>query len=122
MEWGVAVRNSNGWLPNIEDSFIRPFPGHMAAAMYKDAKTSLHSSAPLSELLMWAWNTTDMKPFEAYTERTTYNWTGATWDYTLPLDEYLTYDPSIKPTMPDASPTVFLACLLYTSPSPRDRG
>ena len=108
MEWGVAVRNSNGWLPNIEDSFIRPFPSHMAAAYYKDSKTSLHSSAPLSEIMMWSWNTTDMKPFEAYTERTTYNWTGATWDYTLPLDEYLTYDPSIKSTMPDASPTVFL--------------
>ena len=108
MEWGVAVRNSKGWLPNIEDSFIRPFPGHMAAYMYKDTKTSLHSSAPLSEVLMWAWNTTEMKPFEEYTERTTYNWTGATWDYTLPLDEYLTYDPSIKSTMPNASPTVFL--------------
>jgi hypothetical protein len=108
MEWGVAVRNSNGWLPNIEDSFIRPFPAHMAAAYYKDSKTSLHSSAPLSEVMMWAWNTTDMKPFEAYTERTTYNWTGATWDYTLPLDEYLTYDPSIKSTQPNVSPTVFL--------------
>ena len=108
MEYGVAVRNGNGWLPNIEDSFIRPFPGHMAAAYYKDSKTSLHSSAPLSEIMMWAWNTTEMKPFEEYTERTTYNWTGATWDYTLPLDEYLTYDPSIKATMPDASPTVFL--------------
>jgi hypothetical protein len=108
MECGVAVRNSNGWLPNIEDSFIRPFPGHMAAAMYKDSETALHTSAPLSEVLMWAWNTTDMKPFEAYTKRTTYNWTGATWDYTLALDEYLTYDPSIKPTEPDVSPTVFL--------------
>jgi len=108
MEWGVGVRNSNGWLPNIEDSFIRPFPGHMAAAFYKDTKTSLHSSAPLSEVMMWAWNTTDMKPFDAYTKRTTYNWTGATWDYTLPLDEYLTYDPSIKSTPPDCSPTIFL--------------
>ncbi len=108
MEWGVAVRNSKGWLPNIEDSFIRPFPGHMAAAFYKDCKTTLHSSAPLSEVMMWAWNTTEMKPFEDYTQRTTYNWTGATWDYTLPLDEYLTYDPTIKSTMPDTSPTVFL--------------
>lgn len=108
MEWGVAVRNSNGWLPNIEDSFIRPFPCHMAAAMYKDSETSLHSSAPLAEVLMWAWNTTDVKPFEAYTKRTTFNWTGATWDYTLALDEYLTYDPSIKSTQPDVSPTIFL--------------
>ena len=108
MEWGVAVRNSKGWLPNIEDSYIRPFPAHMAAALYQNSSTFLHSSAPLSEVMMWAWNTTEMKPFEEYTERTTYNWTGATWDYTLPLDEYLMYDPSIKSTMPDASPTVFL--------------
>lgn len=108
MEWGVAARNGMGWLPNIEDSYIRPFPGHMAAAMYKDAETSLHSSAPLAEVMTWAGKTTDMKPFEDYTERTTFNWTGATWDYTLELDEYLTYDPSIKSTMPDSSPTVFL--------------
>ena len=108
MEWGVAVRNSHGWLPNIEDSFIRPFPAHMAAALYKDSDTMLHSSAPLSEVMMWAWNTTEMKPFEEYTQRTTYNWTGATWDYTLELDEYLLYDPAIKSTQPDVSPTVFL--------------
>ena len=108
MEWGVAVRNSHGWLPNIEDSFIRPFPAHMAAAMYKDKSTFLHSSAPLSEVMMWAWNTTDKKPFDDYTEKTTYNYTGATWDYTLELDEYLTYDPTIKSTEPDCSPTVFL--------------
>ena len=108
MEWGVAVRNSHGWLPNIEDSFIRPFPGHMAAAMYKDASTRLHKTAPLSEVLTWAWNTTDKSPFEAYLKKTTYNWTGASWDYTLPLDEYLTYDPSIKATEPNVSPTVFL--------------
>ena len=108
MEWGVAVRNSHGWLPNIEDSFIRPFPAHMAAAMYKDSDTMLSTSAPLAEVMMWAWNTTDMKPFDAYLERTTYNWTGATWDYTLELDEYLMYDPSIKSTEPDVSPTVFL--------------
>jgi len=76
--------------------------------LYKDSPTYLHSSAPLSEVMMWAWNTTDMEPFEAYTERTTFNWTGATWDYTLPLDEYLTYDPTIKSTPPNSSPTVFL--------------
>ncbi len=108
MEWGVAVRNNMGWLPNIEDSFIRPFPAHMAASMYKKSSTSLHGSAPLAEVMMWAWNTTDQKPFGAYLERTGYNYTGASWDYSLALDEYLTYDPSIKSTAPDASPTVFL--------------
>ena len=108
MEWGVAVRNSKGWLPNIEDSYIRPFPAHMAAAMYEDASTFLHSSAPLSEVLMWASRTTDMAPFDQTFAETGYNYTGATWDYTLPLDEYLTYDPSIESTQPDISPTVFL--------------
>ena len=108
MEWGVAVRNTMGWLPNIEDSFIRPFPAHMAASMYKDSPTYLHNSAPLAEVMMWAWNTTNMKPFEAYLERTGYNYTGASWDYSLELDQYLTYDPSIQSTPPDVSPTVFL--------------
>lgn len=108
MEWGVIARNGNGWLPNIEDSFIRPFPAHMAASMYKESSTSLHDSAPLAEVMMWAWNSTNMKPFDDYIQRTTYNWTGATWDYTLPLDEYLTYDPSIPSTPPNVSPTVFL--------------
>ncbi|MCM2369610.1 heparinase II/III domain-containing protein [Aporhodopirellula aestuarii] len=108
MEWGVAVRNSMGWLPNIEDSFIRPFPAHMAASMYKGSSTYLHSSAPLAEIMMWAWNTTDMTPFDEALERTGYNYTGASWDDSLPLDEYLTYDPSIKSTAPDVSPTVFL--------------
>jgi hypothetical protein len=108
MEWGVAVRNNMGWLPNIEDSFIRPFPAHMAASMYQDSSTFLHSSAPLAEIMMWAWNTTDMKPFDKYLQQTGYDYSGASWDYSLTLDEYLTYDPSIKSTPPDVSPTIFL--------------
>ncbi|RKX46321.1 MAG: hypothetical protein DRP64_03350, partial [Verrucomicrobia bacterium] len=108
MEWGVAVRNGKGWLPNIEDSFIRPFPSHMAAAAYRDASTWLHSSAPLAEVLAWNHKTTDMSPFDRYLEEADFNYTGATWDYTLPLDEYLTYDPAIASTQPDCSPTVFL--------------
>lgn len=108
MEWGVAVRNTRGWLPNIEDSYIRPFPAHMAAAMYKKASTFLSTSAPLSEVMTWAYKTTDMTPFDRTFKKTGYNYTGATWDYTLPLDEYLTYDPSIKSVEPDVSPTVFL--------------
>ena len=108
MEWGVAVRNGKGWLPNIEDAFIRPFPAHMAAAMYTNSPTWLNSSAPLAEVMTWAYKTTDLSPFDASLKKTGFNYTGATWDYTLPLDEYLTYDPSIKATPPDCSPTVFL--------------
>ncbi|MGE4489322.1 MAG: heparinase II/III family protein [Kiritimatiellales bacterium] len=108
MEWGVEVRSARGWLPNIEDSYIRPFPGHMAAAMYRDASTRLHTSAPLADVLMWAYKTTDMTPFNKEFEESGFNYTGATWDYTLPLDEYMTYDPSIPSVKPDVSPTVFL--------------
>ena len=108
MEWGVAVRNGKGWLPNIEDAYIRPFPAHMTAAMYRDTSTWLHSSAPLAEVMMWAYKTTEMSVFDRYLEETGYNYSGATWDYTLPLDEYLTYDPTIASTQPDCSPTVFL--------------
>jgi hypothetical protein len=108
MEWGIAVRNNKGWLPNIEDSYIRPFPAHMTAAMYRDTKTWLHSSAPLAEVMMWGYKTTDMTPFDAAEKKDGFNYTGASWDYALPLDEYLTYDPAIKATAPDISPTVFL--------------
>lgn len=108
MEWGVAARNNKGWLPNIEDAYIRPFPGHMAARAYRDVPTWLHTTAPLAEVMMWGYKTTDLTPFESYVEATGFNYTGATWDYSLPLDEYLTYDPTIVPTQPDCSPTVFL--------------
>jgi len=108
MEWGIAARNNQGWLPNIEDAYIRPFPGHMTAAAYRKSSTWLHSCAPLSEVLMWGYKTTDMTPFDAAEKKDGYNYTGATWDYALPLDEYLTYDPTIASTEPDCSPTVFL--------------
>ena len=108
MEWGVAARNGKGWLPNIEDSYIRPFPAHMTARMYQDQTTWLHASAPLAEVLTWAYKTTDMTVFDHYLAETGYNYTGATWDYTLALDEYLTYDPTIASTAPDCSPTVFM--------------
>lgn len=108
MEWGIVARNGKGWLPNIEDAFIRPFPAHMVAGAYLDAPTRLHPSAPLGNLLQWAYETTDFGPFVASEKKTGFNYTGATWDYTLPLDLYLTYTPGIEPVPPDVSPTVFL--------------
>ncbi|MDF7807855.1 heparinase II/III family protein [Pontiellaceae bacterium B12219] len=108
MEWGIAVRNGKGWLPNLEDSYIRPFPGHMAAGMYKEASSWLNSSAPLSDILMWNFETTDWSPFEAYLEKTGYNYSGASWDFAMSLVEYLTYDPTLGRAAPDVSPTVFL--------------
>ena len=108
MEWGIAARNGKGWLPNIEDAYIRPFPAHMVAGAYRDAPTRLHSSASLGSLLQWAHLTTDFTPFERARQAHGYNYTGATWDYPLPLMDYLTYQPGIEPVPPDVSPTVFL--------------
>lgn len=104
----VQVRNSHGWLPNIEDSYIRPTPTHLAAAAYRDARTRLHSTAPLGEVLTWSYQTTDLAPFEQERGTTGFNYTGASWDYPLEIDELLTHDATLRATAPDAAPNVFL--------------
>ena len=38
------------------------------------------------------------------------------------LDRYLEIDPALAETSIETSLEVFNVCLLYTSPSPRDRG
>lgn len=104
----VAVRNSRGWLPNIEDSYIRPTPTHLVAEAYRASPTRLHSSASLAEVLMWAYETCDFGPFDEERERSGFNYTGASWDYPLEIDELLTWDPSIQPVAPDVAPDQFL--------------
>jgi hypothetical protein len=105
----VAARNSHGWLPNIEDSYLRPTPTHLAAAAYRRARTRLHSSAPLAEILQWSYATCDLTPFDRERAGSGFNYTGASWDYPLELDELLTHDPGIRPVAPDAAPSIFLA-------------
>lgn len=108
MEWGIIARNGKGWLPNIEDSFIRPFPAHMVVGAYLDAPTRLHHNAPLGNLLQWVVETTDLSPFVEAEKVRGFNYTGATWDYPLPLIDFLTYTPGVDAVAPDSSPTVFL--------------
>jgi hypothetical protein len=105
----VEARNSRGWLPNIEDSYLRPSATQLAAAAYRGAKTRLHSRAPLAEVLTWSYQTCDLAPFERERTDSGLNYTGASWDYPLELDELLTHDASIKATAPDAGPNIFLA-------------
>ncbi len=107
-EWPLRIRNGKGWMPNQEDSFIRPFASHLVAAAFMDSPTELHSSAPLGRLLHWNFLNTDLDPFHASKQRTGFNYTGATWDYPKPLIEYLTYDPRIDPIAPNVEPTQFL--------------
>lgn len=121
----IETRNSHGWLPNIEDSYIRPTPTHLVAAAYRNAKTKLHSAAPLAEILTWAHRTTDLAPFDQERKESGFNYTGASWDYPLEIDELLTHDASLRATAPDAAPNRFLEggqSVLRNSWEDRDAG
>ncbi|QYM78974.1 alpha/beta hydrolase fold domain-containing protein [Horticoccus luteus] len=104
----VEARNSRGWLPNIADSYLRPTPTHLAAVAYRDASTALSSTAKLGAVLQWSYESADLAPFEKERADSGFNYTGASWDYPLEIDELLTHDPTIVPTPPDADPNVFL--------------
>jgi hypothetical protein len=107
-EWPLRIRNGRGWMPNIEDSFIRPFPSQLFAQYYKGVKTALSDSADLAAVLQWNFENTDYTPFEQAEREYGYNYTGATWDYPMDFIEYLAYDPSVQAVAPNVSPTVFL--------------
>ena len=96
-EYAVKLRGSKGWLPNIEDGYIKPYPTHMAARAYQSTQTELHPTEPLSKILQWNWFTTTF-PTTAYN--------GATNDVTWDIDEYLTFDPAIPQVVPDFPPTI----------------
>lgn len=104
----VETRDSRGWLPNIEDSYLKPTPTHLVAAAYRTARTALHSRAPLGEVLAWSHATCDLRPFERERAKSGFNYTGASWDYPLAIDEFLTHDASLRATPPDCPPNVFL--------------
>ena len=107
-EWPIIVRNGRGWMPNIEDSFIRPFPSHMVAGAYKNSPSMFHESASFGSTLQWNFQATDLGAFHASEERSGFNYSGASWDYSKPLVEYLSYDPSVEPVAPSISPTIFM--------------
>src|SRR5581483_7459288 len=79
------------------------------AAAYQKTHTRLHATAPLSEILTWSYATCDLAPFEGERASSGLNYTGASWDYPLELDELLTHDATIRATAPEAAPTIFLA-------------
>ncbi len=107
-EYMVEVRNSRGWMPNIGDSYLKPTPTHLVAAAYRTARTKLSRAAPLSEILQWSYASASLAPFESDSKQNGVNYTGATLDYPLPIDEFLTHDPSIVATPPDCPASVFL--------------
>ena len=90
-EMPLLIRSGRGWLPNIEDGYIKPFPGHMAASAYTNTSTILHPTEPLSKILQWNWKNTSF---------ITAGYNGATVDACWDIDEYITYDPTISAVAP----------------------
>lgn len=108
MEWPILIRDDRGIMPNIEDSFIRPYPGEMAARAYRGKKTRLSKDGDLAGVLQWTLANTDYGVFEKTEKETGFNYVGASWDYHNALNEYLCYDPTITAMAPDTTPSVRL--------------
>ena len=97
--WPVAVRTGQGWIPNFEDTNVKPMPTHFVASAYQNTATEFHSTASLSNILQW--NFLSANVF-------TKNYTGATNDVTWEIDEFILYDDAIEPLAPDCNPTIKL--------------
>lgn len=97
--WTVAARTGQGWIPNFEDSNVKPAPTHMVATAYRNTSTPFHDSASLAEILQWNY-------WSANVFTTSY--TGATKDVTWEIDNFILYDSTIEPVMPNCHPTIKL--------------
>ncbi|WP_179232779.1 PKD domain-containing protein [Paenibacillus rigui] len=99
-EWAVKTRMGNGWLPNTEDSYVKPYATHMAAGLYKSTPAPQYGKElKLSEVLQWSYKNTHI-----YLP----DYTGATSQYQIGIDEYLTYDAAIEAKRPTVSRTMFM--------------
>ncbi|MEW5852879.1 MAG: heparinase II/III family protein [Myxococcota bacterium] len=104
--WEFHVSNNVGWMPNLEDSYLRHnFLGMVAGQYMTDADTTpLHPQARWGNLFQWRYQNTDTAPWGGELG----NNTGASKDDTIPLDKYLTYDPTVTPVAPSGGATQFL--------------
>lgn len=104
-EWEFHVSNNNGWMPNFADSYIRHNHLSMVASQFmtEDDATTLHETAKWGNLFQWRYMTADKSPWGGEFG----NNTGASYDDTMDLDRYLTYDPSIEPIAPTGTGTSF---------------
>jgi hypothetical protein len=109
-EYILSVRNGKGWLPNIEDSFIRPFPTNWLSEPYQNSATKLSKNATLGQLLQWNYFNTDYTPFETIGKTSGFNYTGASWDFPLELVNFITWRPDIEAKTPDLDGTKFMEC------------
>ncbi len=103
--WEFNVSNNKGWMPNFADSFLRHNFLHMVAGQFmtEEDHTSLHPDAKWGNLFQWRYMTTDTSPWGGEFG----NNTGASYDDTMDLDKYLTYESSIEPIAPTGTGTSF---------------
>ncbi len=109
-EYVLIARNGKGWLPNIEDSFIRPYPTNWLTGPYKNSSTKLSKSGKLGQLLQWNYFNTDYTPVKAIKPESGFNYTGASWDFPLELVNFITWQPEVKSLAPDLNGTEFMKC------------
>lgn len=99
-DYAIWGRMGNGWLPSTEDSYVKPYPTHMVANLYKNVDApQFGAGLKLGEVYQWNYDNTQVYLAD---------YTGATSQYQIAIDEYLTYDSSIAAKRPTASRTVFL--------------
>ena len=98
-EWPIKIRTGRGWIPNVEDSYIKPAPTHMVAGAYRGSPTDLNPDADFAALCQWNYENTHI-----FNE----DYTGATVDVTWEIDEYILFDDRIPSAPPADSPTQVL--------------
>jgi hypothetical protein len=102
--WEFHVSNNAGWMPNVEDSYLRHnFLSMVARQFLSTEDRSLHPTAKLGELFQWRHLNTDKSPWGGEFG----NNTGASDDDTMDIDKFLSYDPTIRPIAPVGSATKF---------------
>lgn len=123
-EWMVRDSSPQGWLMNIEDSWIKTVWTAVVAGPYLSATTRLSRAAKLGNVLQWRFFSQDWKA-----PRYPNDWTGASNQaYTWP-DEIIHIDQSIAETAPDtdgfdfydqgANTTVMRSDWKYNDPATR---
>lgn len=97
-EWMVRDSTPKGWLPNVEDSWIKLPWTAVVAEPYRRTGTSLSDSAPLGQVLQWRFFNSDWTATR-YPE----DWTGGRNQAYLWPDELAHIDERIPETRPDSS-------------------
>ncbi|WP_134698800.1 heparinase II/III family protein [Ammoniphilus sp. YIM 78166] len=103
--WEFHVSNNKGWMPNFADSYLRHNFMQMVAGQFmtEEDHTPLHPEAKWGNLFQWRYEHTDTSPWGGEFG----NNAGASYDDTLDLDKYLTYDPTVESIAPQRSGTHF---------------